>query len=86
MARDIRYERYSRGLVFLDPFTMKLEWATVAALAETKALEVFINFPAMALNRTVLVGDLDRVRAERIERMNRFWGSSMTAVKPRTRL
>lgn len=41
-----------RGVVFLDPFGMSVPWSTVAAIAATKALEVFINFPVgMAIQR-----------------------------------
>lgn len=41
-----------RAVVFLDPFGMQVPWATVQALARTKAIEVFINFPVgMAIQR-----------------------------------
>ena len=44
--------RHWRGFVFLDPFGMQVPWNTIAALAETKAIDVFINFPAgMAIQR-----------------------------------
>ena len=72
----IRYEYYNRGLVFLDPFGMDVEWATMKEIAETKALEFFLNFPVMALNRTVLVNDPNALTEAQIERMNRFWGTS----------
>lgn len=75
VARDIRYERFNRGLVFLDPFTMNVEWETVQALAATRALEVFINSPVMALNRTVLVNNPALLTKDKRDRMNRFWGS-----------
>ncbi|MBN1286868.1 MAG: three-Cys-motif partner protein TcmP [Anaerolineae bacterium] len=72
----IRYENYSRGVVFLDPFTLNLEWDTVEAVAQTKALEIFLNFPTMALNRTALPNDPSRLTRETIKRMDRFWGTS----------
>lgn len=41
-----------RGVVFLDPFGMNVPWKTIARLAETGALEVFLNFPVgMAIQR-----------------------------------
>ncbi|MGH7839322.1 MAG: three-Cys-motif partner protein TcmP [Candidatus Binataceae bacterium] len=41
-----------RGVVFLDPFGMQVPWKTIALLAQTKALEVFLNFPVgMAIQR-----------------------------------
>ena len=44
--------RQWRGVVFLDPFGMQVPWSTIAALAETRAIEVLINFPVgMAIQR-----------------------------------
>jgi len=41
-----------RGVVFLDPFGMQVPWKTIKGLADTKALEVFLNFPVgMAIQR-----------------------------------
>lgn len=71
----IRFDLYNRGLIFLDPFGMEVEWATMEKIAETEALEVFVNFPVMALNRTVLPNDPDRLTDAQIEQMNRFWGT-----------
>lgn len=71
----IRYEHYNRGLIFLDPFGMDVEWLTIQEIADTRALEIFVNFPVMALNRTVLSNDPNALTEAQIERMNRFWGS-----------
>lgn len=44
-----------RAVVFLDPFGMQVPWSTIAALAGTKAIEVFLNFPVgMAIQRLLL--------------------------------
>jgi three-Cys-motif partner protein len=44
--------KHHRGVVFLDPFGTQLSWATIEAIAKTRALEVIINFPlGMAINR-----------------------------------
>jgi three-Cys-motif partner protein len=72
----IRYKRFNRGLIVLDPFGMDTEWSTVEQIAETQALEIFMNFPVMALNRTVLPNDPNALTEAQIERMNRFWGST----------
>jgi three-Cys-motif partner protein len=71
----IRYEQFNRGLIFLDPFGMDTEWSTIEQIAETRALEIFMNFPVMALNRTVLPNDPNALTEAQIERMNRFWGT-----------
>jgi three-Cys-motif partner protein len=76
IAPHIRYERFNRGLIFLDPFGMDVEWSTIERIAETRALEIFLNFPVMALNRTVLPNDPNALTQAQIERMNRFWGST----------
>ena len=72
----IRYDHFNRGLICLDPFSMNVEWPTIEQIAETKALEVFMNFPVMALNRTALPNDPNTFTITQIERMNRFWGST----------
>ena len=44
--------RHHRAVVFLDPFGMQVPWSTIEALANTKAIEVLINFPlGMAIQR-----------------------------------
>jgi three-Cys-motif partner protein len=72
----IRYEQFNRGLIFLDPFSMNTEWTTVEQIAETRALEIFMNFPVMALNRTALPNDPYALADAQVQRMNRFWGSN----------
>ena len=73
---SIRYERFNRGLIFLDPFGMGTQWSTIEQIAETRALEIFMNFPVMALNRTVLPNDPNALTEAQVERMNLFWGST----------
>ena len=36
---------HQRAVVFLDPFGMQAPWLTIETLAETKAIEVIVNFP-----------------------------------------
>ena len=41
-----------RGVIFLDPFGMQVPWTTIEKIANTKALEIIINFPVgMAIQR-----------------------------------
>lgn len=48
---DIDWKR-NRAVVFLDPFGMQVEWKTIELLAQTKAIDVFLNFPVgMAIQR-----------------------------------
>jgi len=72
----IRREYFNRGLIFLDPFSMNTEWSTIEEIAVTRALEIYLNFPVMALNRTALLNDPDELTEMQAQRMNRFWGST----------
>lgn len=71
----IRYADFKRGFIFLDPCGMQVEWKTIEKIAETRSLEIFLNFPLMALNRSVLRSRFYELSETHIERMNRFWGS-----------
>lgn len=35
----------NRAVVFLDPYGMQVEWSTIALMAETKAIDLWILFP-----------------------------------------
>jgi len=43
-----------RGVLFLDPFGMQVEWATLEAIAATKTLDVWVLFPLSAVNRLLV--------------------------------
>ena len=52
-ARNWHGER-ARGVVFLDPYGMQVEWATIEAIAATRALDLWVLFPlGVAVNRLV---------------------------------
>ena len=40
-----------RAVLFLDPFAMEVEWSAIEAIAKTQAVDLWILFPAMAVNR-----------------------------------
>jgi three-Cys-motif partner protein len=41
-----------RAVVFLDPYGMQVDWATIEAIAATKAVDLWVLFPlGMAVNR-----------------------------------
>lgn len=63
VSTTFRRENYNRAFVFLDPYGLQIEWLTVEALAETRAVDIFVNFPIMAINRL-----LDRDRAPDMQR------------------
>ncbi len=41
----------NRAVLFLDPFGMQVSWETIAAIANTKAIDLWILFPISAVNR-----------------------------------
>jgi three-Cys-motif partner protein len=50
-CRQTDWQRH-RAVVFLDPYGMQVEWATIEALAMTKAIDLWLLFPlGMAVNR-----------------------------------
>lgn len=54
LAAHFHQRPMARGVAFLDPYGPHLHWATVQALAETRKVDVIINFPlAMAINRLI---------------------------------
>ncbi|MCJ2075396.1 three-Cys-motif partner protein TcmP [Methylobacterium sp. E-016] len=66
--------KHHRAVIFVDPFGMHIPWATFEALAATKAIEVFVNFPlGMAIQRfLVRTGEIP---ANWRETLNVFFGS-----------
>jgi three-Cys-motif partner protein len=74
IAPQITYGQYRRGVAFLDPYAMNLDFATVEALAAADAIEVFINVPIMALNRDTLPNFAAHLTESDIARGARFWG------------
>lgn len=50
---QITNQSEQRGLVFLDPFGLQVNFETIRALAEAGTFDVFINFPVMAIIRNL---------------------------------
>ncbi len=66
-----RWSRNQRGVLFLDPFGMQVDWTTLEAVAATKAIDVWILFPTgMGVNRMLLrsgkIPDSWRGRLDRV--------------------
>ena len=69
VGSDQQRWRKERGVVFLDPFGMQVPWETIAAIGETKAIEVFINFPVgMAIQRLLpRSGEFTRQQRQKLD-------------------
>jgi three-Cys-motif partner protein len=58
--------RQHRAMLFLDPFATEVVWTTVQAVAATKAMDVWILFPLMAVNR-LLAKDASKSFRKRLD-------------------
>lgn len=47
----------NRAVLFLDPFGMQVEWALLEAIAKTKAIDVWLLFPFVGVNRHLTRGE-----------------------------
>ena len=71
---NIQYETYTRALCLLDPYGLHLNWDVIYTAGQSKAIEIFLNFPIMDMNMNILKKNPDKAEQGQIERMNRFWG------------
>ena len=70
----VKYEDFRRALCIFDPYGMHYNWDVVYKAGEMGTIDIFLNFPIMAMNRNVLIKDQNKVSPEKISRMNKFWG------------
>ncbi|MDI6854815.1 MAG: three-Cys-motif partner protein TcmP [Deltaproteobacteria bacterium] len=70
----VRYEDYRRGLCLLDPYGLHYTWEVVSTAGKMRSIELFLNFPVAAMNRTVLLRDPSVADQREIQRMTAFWG------------
>jgi three-Cys-motif partner protein len=68
----LSYSSKKRAIAFVDPFGMQFEWETMEYLAETKTVEVLLNFPVMAINRGVLRKHPEMISKASRELLDRF--------------
>jgi three-Cys-motif partner protein len=72
----IQYGDYKRALCLLDPYGLDLDWEVMLQAGQSKAIDMFLNFPVMDMNRNAIWRGPENARKDGIERMNRFWGTS----------
>ena len=72
----IQFKKFNRALCVLDPYGLHLDLGSGAACrAVTEAVDLFIDFPVMDMNRNAIWRMPEQATPEEgIERMNRFWG------------
>jgi three-Cys-motif partner protein len=63
-----------RAVVFLDPYGMQVDWATIEAVAATKAIDLWILFPlGVAVNR--LLTKREPPQPQWADALTRFFGN-----------
>jgi three-Cys-motif partner protein len=70
----IKYEDYRRALCLFDPYGLHLEWRAMEMAGRSRAIDMFLNFPVMDMNRNAIWRNPNAVPKDGIDRMNRFWG------------
>ena len=68
------YANRTRALCVLDPYGLTLDWRVVSSAGRSRAVEVFINFPVMQMNRNCKQEDISTILPRELEAMDRFWG------------
>ncbi|MCK5518840.1 MAG: three-Cys-motif partner protein TcmP [Alphaproteobacteria bacterium] len=71
---QIQYKDYKRALCLLDPYGLHLDWEVIKQAGQSKAVDMFLNFPVMDMNRNAIWKNPDKAPVEGVERMNKFWG------------
>ncbi len=70
----IRFEKFNRALCLLDPYGLHLDWEVMQQAGQSRAVDMFLNFPVMDMNRNAIWRDPGKVPQGATERMTRFWG------------
>lgn len=68
------YNTNWRGVVFLDPFAMNVDWSTLEKLSKTGAFDIWYLFPISAMNRNLCKdGNIGEATHDTL---NRFLGTA----------
>jgi three-Cys-motif partner protein len=70
----IQYDKYNRALCLLDPYGLHLDWEIILLAGKSNAVDLFLNFPVMDMNRNAIWHAPASTPKDGIDRMNRFWG------------
>jgi three-Cys-motif partner protein len=70
----IDYRKFNRALCLLDPYGLHLDWEVIAQAGQSGAVDLFLNFPVMDMNRNAIWRNPDKTPQDGINRMTKFWG------------
>jgi three-Cys-motif partner protein len=74
LCAELRPWATKRGVIFLDPFGNQVEWATLKAIAATKALDVWYLFPLSGIFRNATLA-IDALSADKRAAITRVLGT-----------
>jgi three-Cys-motif partner protein len=72
----IKFEKFNRALCLLDPYGLHLDWEVIQQAGRSGAVDMFLNFPVMDMNRNAIWRNPERVPQDGLDRMDRFWGDN----------
>jgi three-Cys-motif partner protein len=72
----IQFEKFNRALCLLDPYGLHLDWEVMRQAGQARAVDMFLNFPVMDMNRNAIWRNPERAPQNGVERMTRFWGET----------
>ena len=72
----IQYKKFNRALCLLDPYGLDLDWEVILQAGQSGAVDMFLNFPVMDMNRNAIWRNPDKAPAGGVDRMNKFWGDN----------
>ena len=71
---EIQFKHFKRALCLLDPYGLHLEWEVIQQAGQSGAVDMFLNFPVMDMNRNAIWRNPDKVSTSGVARMTKFWG------------
>src|SRR5579872_390801 len=70
----IHYKKFNRALCLLDPYGLHLNWQVIAQAGQSQAVDLFLNFPVMDMNRNAIWKNPDKTPRDGVDRLTNFWG------------
>jgi three-Cys-motif partner protein len=71
---NIQFEKFNRALCLLDPYGLHVDWEVMWQAGRSRAVDMFLNFPVMDMNRNAIWRNPEGAPRDGLERMTRFWG------------
>ena len=58
---------------------LDLDWNVILQAGQSGAVDMFLNFPVMDMNRNAIWRNPDKAPTGGVDRMNKFWGDEFVA-------